>query len=129
MEAIVSILLMVEERGAPTAHEAETARCLRRNPDREWGAGVIRRVFGEGQGADFAPGDQKRGEAEQEGEPTGIGATGIASCLHPRGYYEHGHKPRKRNHRTGGVIRNKEIAAPKDGDLHFTLLSEPFWRF
>ena len=28
-----------------------------------------------------------------------------------------------------GVIRNKEIAAPKDGDRCFTLLSESFWRF
>ena len=90
---------------------------------------MIRRVFGVGQGADFAPGDQKRGEAEQEGEPTGIGATGIASCLHPRGYHKHGHDLESEIIERRGVIRNKEIAAPKDGDLHFTLLSESFWRF
>jgi hypothetical protein len=92
------MLLMVKERGAPTAQVIETARCLWRNPGREWGAGELRRVFGESQGAG-APCDQKRGEAEQEGKPTGIGATGIASCLHPRGYQKHGHNLEGRDNR------------------------------
>jgi hypothetical protein len=123
------MLLMVKERGAPTAQVIETARCLWRNPGREWGAEEVRRVFESSQGADIAPREKNRGEAEQEGKPTGIGATGIASCLHPRGYHKHGHDLESETIERRGVIRNKEIAAPKDGDLHFTLLSESFWRF
>lgn len=76
-----------------------------------------------GQGAGIAPREQNRGEAEQEGEPTGFGATGIASCLRPRGYHEHGHDLETRNMDWRHPIHKKEIAAPKGGDC--VILSFP----
>ena len=107
------MLLMVEERGAPTARKYSTARCDGRKPGREWDAEWIRRVFGEGQRANFARRAEQRGEVEQVNKPTGFGATGFASCLHPRRNHKHGQYLENIDNLDRGWAAGKnEIAAP-----------------
>lgn len=118
---------MVDERAAPIVRMAVTARWCQLQPRREWVADGTRRAFGASRRANLAPRRDQCGDIRQEGEPTGFGETGFASCLHPRGYHYHASCLERRKKCSAiRAIPQDEIAAPKGGDCDFNLLDEDF---